>query len=300
MGTYELKNDKLVVTFKTLGGELTSIKDQAGIEYLWQADPEFWAGQAPVLFPIVGSLAGNEQKLRNGKTTKMPRHGVIRKKEFIVEEQTQNSITFLIGSDEQTKEQFPFDFEVRIRYELDGCMIRNQYQVKNTGVEAMPYAIGGHPAFRCPLLEGEAYEDYNLVLGGDETADCLNVDPVTALIDPTKRVRYLDQTNTLTLRHELFEDDAIIFDDLKERSLSYIHKSTGKGIRIDFAQMPFIGIWSCFNDQKAGAPFVALEPWHGMSARTDEAVDGYFEDKIGVRILQPKEQQETEFSITIL
>lgn len=54
--TIELKNEYLTVQFKTLGGQLTSIKDKDGIEYLWQADPNYWNGQAPILFPICGSL----------------------------------------------------------------------------------------------------------------------------------------------------------------------------------------------------------------------------------------------------
>jgi hypothetical protein len=54
--TIELKNEYLTVQFKTLGGQLTSIKDKDGLEYLWQADPNYWNGQAPILFPICGSL----------------------------------------------------------------------------------------------------------------------------------------------------------------------------------------------------------------------------------------------------
>ena len=48
--TIELKNEYLTVQFKTLGGQLTSIKDKDGLEYLWQADPEYWNGQAPIFF----------------------------------------------------------------------------------------------------------------------------------------------------------------------------------------------------------------------------------------------------------
>ena len=52
----EVKSDQLTVQFKTLGGALSSIKDREGIEYLWQGDATYWSGQAPVLFPICGSL----------------------------------------------------------------------------------------------------------------------------------------------------------------------------------------------------------------------------------------------------
>ncbi|HFU4208964.1 TPA: aldose 1-epimerase family protein, partial [Streptococcus suis] len=50
----ELKNENLTVQFSELGGQIISIKDKDGIEYLWQGDPTYWSGQAPVLFPICG------------------------------------------------------------------------------------------------------------------------------------------------------------------------------------------------------------------------------------------------------
>ena len=56
--TIELKNEYLTVQFKTLGGQLTSIKDKDGIEYLWQADPNYWNGQAPILFVVVYEMIG--------------------------------------------------------------------------------------------------------------------------------------------------------------------------------------------------------------------------------------------------
>ena len=51
-----LENDELTVQFEKLGGALSSIKDKGGVEYLWQGDATYWSGQAPVLFPICGSL----------------------------------------------------------------------------------------------------------------------------------------------------------------------------------------------------------------------------------------------------
>lgn len=52
----KLKNDELTVEFKPEGATISSIKDRDGVEYLWQGNPEYWGGQAPVLFPICGSL----------------------------------------------------------------------------------------------------------------------------------------------------------------------------------------------------------------------------------------------------
>ncbi|MFR1296632.1 MAG: hypothetical protein ACLSBH_15150 [Coprobacillus cateniformis] len=50
---YYLENEFLSLTFNSVGGTLSSIKSPLGIEYLWQGNPEYWSGQAPVLFLFV-------------------------------------------------------------------------------------------------------------------------------------------------------------------------------------------------------------------------------------------------------
>lgn len=39
---YVLKNEYLTVKFQTVGGTLSSIKDNDGVEYLWQGDKTYW------------------------------------------------------------------------------------------------------------------------------------------------------------------------------------------------------------------------------------------------------------------
>ena len=51
-----IRNENLTVEISTLGGEMQSIKDAAGREYLWQGDAAFWSGRAPNLFPYTGRL----------------------------------------------------------------------------------------------------------------------------------------------------------------------------------------------------------------------------------------------------
>ena len=98
---YTLKNKDLTVIFESFGATLHSIKDNDGVEYLWQGDPDFWSGQAPVLFPICGSLRNDEAEIGDGKKTTMPRHGLVRKKEFKCTKKTGDSILFEIESNEE-------------------------------------------------------------------------------------------------------------------------------------------------------------------------------------------------------
>ena len=290
---YVLKNEYLTVKFQTVGGTLSSIKDNDGVEYLWQGDKTYWSGQAPVLFPICGSIRGDKAILKNGKETQMPRHGIVRKKEFICEEQTENSITFAIASNEEMYAQFPFDFKLCIKYSLVKNTIKTEYLVENKGEEIMPFFIGGHPGFNCPLFENEKYEDYTVVF--EEKENCSVPTPVTetGLIDVEHRTPFFENENRLNLKHELFAEDAIIFDELKSRSVHLVSKNHNKSIQLYFEQFPYFILWSTANN----GPFIAMEPWVGLSTCSDEG--DVFEEKRNVQYVEGKSVKNYAFTIAI-
>ena len=87
-----LKNDFLSIEIDSHGAELTSIRC-GNTEYLWQADPQFWARHSPVLFPIVGRVWDNIYHV-NGKEYGLPQHGFARDMEFTPVSQTENEIWF--------------------------------------------------------------------------------------------------------------------------------------------------------------------------------------------------------------
>lgn len=289
---YTIKSDELTVQVKSLGGELTSIQDKNGTEYLWQADSAYWAGQAPVLFPIVGSLPNGKAKLSDGREIVMPRHGLIRKQEFEVVEQTENSITFSTCSNEETKKAYPFDYEVQIQYQVEGNRVSTIYNVGNCGSETMPYTIGGHPAFRCPIFEGEQFEDYKIEFPEKETASCPRLTK-DGLIQGDNRITVLQDETSFGVKHSLFYEDALVFDQLKSRQVQLVHKETGHGICVDFPDMNYLGIWSAVND----APFVALEPWLGVASYIEEG--DTFEQKRGMQHLASGENKKHFFTIMI-
>ena len=286
---YTLKNKKLTVVFESKGATLHSIKDNDGVEYLWEGNPEYWSGQAPVLFPICGSIRDDKAQIGNRKQTNMPRHGVVRKKEFKCVEQTENSILFEIESNEEMLAQYPYEFKLGINYILEGKKITTRYIIENKDKEIMPFQIGGHPGFHCPL-----YKDYELVFEQKET--CTVPTPVTetGLIDMEHRSEFLKDTDTLPLKHDLFSVDAVILDQLKSRAVTLKSKKHNKGIRIDFNQFPYLILWSTAKE----ADFVALEPWIGLSTCSDEG--DKFEEKRNIQYAQAGEVKEYEFHINIL
>lgn len=291
---YLLENDRVAVRFDTRGGEIVSIKDHDGLEYLWQGDPAYWTGHAPVMFPICGSLRNKTASIGNGMTCNMERHGLVRKREFLYQGQTKDSITFSISSDDELKSRYPYSFELQITYTLKGNTITVSYKVLNHDSEPMPYFIGGHPGFNCPLQKGEQFEDYAVEFEKAETADCPESIPATGLVNVDNRLSVLKNEAVLPLKHSYFNIDALIFDNLKSRSAKLINHKTGRGVRLDFTDFPYFILWSSSNN----GPFIAMEPWSGISTCNDES--DIFEEKRGVSILPPHQWEVHSFDITIL
>lgn len=289
---FEICSSSCTVKLSSLGGQLTSIKKEE-TEYLWQGDPAFWGGQAPVCFPIVGALK-NGAATAFGRRCAMPRHGVARTQDFHVLEQKKNSILFSLRANDQTLAQFPFAFELRIRYTLNGNTLTNEYTVINCGSSPMPYAIGGHPAFRCPLLEGESFEDYHILFEQIEDKAPLRPSLDTGLISLEKRYPVLREGKVLPLAHSLFYEDSLIFDTLCSKKVTLQSKKSGFGVEVCFEDFPNLLIWSSANDGE----FVALEPWSAMAACIGET--DCLEQREQFHVLSSNELKKYRFQCRLL
>ena len=295
----ELKSDQLQVQFQTFGGALSSIKDKDGVEYLWQGDPTYWSGQAPVLFPICGSVRNDtvvyENKDGSHEIGKIPRHGLVRKKEFDLVDQTDNSVTFAIEDTEEMYENYPYHFRLEITYIVTGKTIRTEYKIYNKESEkSMPYFIGGHPGFNCPLLADEVYEDYYLEFEEPETCSVPKPFAETGMLDFKDRSSWLDNQKELDLNYDLFSYDAVTLDELESRKVALRSRKHDKGLRLHFEEFPNLIVWSTLNK----GPFIALEPWSGLSTSLEEG--DRLEEKKDVRILKPGDFDHVGFNIEIL
>ncbi len=289
---YEIKSREASAVLGLDGAMLNSLK-KGEIEYLWQGDELHWSGQAPVCFPIVGVLPENKG-YAFGKQCNMKRHGIARISPFEVFERFENSITFIQKSSAETKKAFPFDYELKIKYEIIGSTVTTEYIITNTGNEKFPFAIGGHPAFNCPLTDGESFEDYRVVFDKKMTKSVLRPNHETGLVDVSKRYDALKNSDEIEMRHSLFgENDAMIFDNIEAKTATLIGKA-GKGIKIEFQDMANLLIWSACNE----ADFVALEPWTGISNCSDES--DKIEEKRGMTVLFPNETASFKFKITMI
>ena len=284
-----IENETLKVSADSLGAELHSIKSADGIDNLWKGDPVYWKGRSPILFPIAGALRGGRAVSREGEVT-LPRHGLARSYEWIIENAKKDSMTFLLKSDDRTRRSYPYDFALRVCYTLDGNSLKTAFSIRNTGKTEMPYCIGGHPAFNVPLVDGEDFTDYKVKFEKPETADCPFVDMDSGIILDDRR-RVLENRDEFTLRHDLFVCDALVFDNLKSRSVKLYSEKSGRGVQMDFDGMNYFAVWSPVKS----SPFVCLEPWTGTA--TLESEDDVFENKRGMRLLKPGEEAAVSFTV---
>ncbi len=286
----EIKSENVKVQCLLEGAMLHSlVKDE--VEYLWQGDKKYWAGQAPVCFPITGVLR-DSKAVAFGKPCEMKRHGVARINPFEIREQGANFVSFIQNSSEETKKAFPFDYSLEIRYTVLKNSVTTRYTVKNTGKDRLPFVIGGHPAFNCPLESGEKFEDYTVEFSGAVNQKCLRPDVETGLVDISKRYDVLDAPNKINLDHSLFDLDAMVFDNIKPKSA--VLSAGGRGVKIDYQDFDNLLVWSSSN----GGNFVALEPWTGISTCSDE--DSVFENKRGMTVLEPDCEASFAFKITLI
>lgn len=286
-----IENDFLKISIKQKGAELSSLfNKQTNTELLWQGDDAFWGGQAPILFPIVGTLKDNKF-IHNKKTYELPRHGLVRKSDhWTIEKIGAFSIKGTFTSDAETLKNYPFEFKLEVIYTIKGKQLEIKHHIFNLGNQKMPFSIGAHPAFNCKVTDEISYSDYYLEFEHSENSKrhFLN----TNGIFDGKTELVLNNTNKFTLTPTSFDADALVFKDLKSEEITLVGPK-GKILKVSYPEFNTIGIWAT-----PGAPFICIEPWIGY-ADTVESTQNLF-DKKDSAVVAPKENFEAAYLIEIM
>lgn len=277
---YTLHNGNAAATVDLFGGELIQYRSADGTERLWNGQPEIWGDWSPILFPVVDFLKDNTITIA-GKPYEMIPHGFARKSWFSVARQEEQRIELILRASDETKAQYPFDFCLHVIHELLEDGFQTTYVVDNPNQAVLPFCIGGHPGFRCPMEADARFEDYELEFPSVESG-------TIAQLEQGRYVRGLtslplQEGRILPLTRDLFQTHAtLIFTDLQSRQVVLQHRDTGRGVRLQFSGFPVLGVWTRPDPR---ATFLCLEPWHGLPAWTDET--GRMEDKPHLISLNP-------------
>ncbi len=282
----QLTSTTLTVTIDHFGAELCSVKNKSGIEFMWQAQKEVWARHAPVLFPIVGKLKDNFF-IYNNKKHELPQHGFARDMEFDLVEKSEQSLTFQLRSNSETKTKFPFEFVFEIKYTLEENKLYTEYKITNPSNQTIYTSVGAHPGFNCPLLANESFEDYYLEFEKDNFAltklnNGLRTDATSALELNDKK---------LFLKKELFDNDALVFENKQINSISLCSSKSNHKIMLQCDHWPYFGIWA----KKGNTQFVCLEPWYGIADA--ETTANELSKKDGIIQITPGKDFKAQFSL---
>lgn len=289
--TVIIENEKLIATIAEDGAELISLKaKETGLEYIWQGDPKFWGRHAPVLFPFVGRLKDDSYSYQ-GKTYPMGQHGFARDQVFEVIEKGPQMVSLSLKSSKESKEIYPFDFELVLTYTLDDADIIVGYQVENTGTEEMLFSIGGHPAFNIPLEESLSFTDYYLAF--EPKIDRVQLPLEGPFVDLEHKT--LGQTSVdVDLNRELFEKDALIYETPGKTEIAFKTDKGAHSLHLKYDDIPFVGIWSPYGTE---APFVCIEPWWGIADKVGS--NGDLVDKFAVNRLMSQKLFKTSYTISV-
>lgn len=262
MSDLSLKNEKVEIELNLHGAELRRIKNlSTGKDLLWNADPSFWNRSSPVLFPFVG-MVKDKVYYYEGKAYEMGQHGFARDMDFTLQSQTESSAHFRLESNDESMARFPLPFVLEIAYELIDNAVKVIWKVTNPAEKTLHFSIGAHPAFLCPIQEGEKQSDCAFLLKdqkGEIVEQFINtIFGQNGLVTTKKETRSTDH-GLIPLEEHLFDGDALVIEDNQIGQVSILDGQGNPYITVEFTS-PVVGLWS---PPKKQAPFVCIEPWYG-------------------------------------
>jgi len=292
---FRIENENLRVIVAAQGAEVQSLFGvRSGVEYLWQGDPQFWSSRSPILFPILGRVKGGKYSWR-GKTYSISiPHGFAKDLPFELELREAARLRLLLKSSSETKKQYPFDFQFRVEYVLEGSSLEIRFRVDNVGSQPMPFAWGAHPGFRMPLQNGEKFEDYRFDFAAEESPERLLLDGV--FMSGKKSPFALNNGRSLTLQRRIFDDEAIILQNIRNRKIFLVGPGDRRYWSLQFDDFEFLALWQPI---KSEAPFVSLEPWTGLPDPSDKTICE-LDEKVGMKIVPPGGFAEAKLKFTLL
>ena len=296
MAEYVLENNILKVTVDSKGCEIRDVICKTDNTHrMWNANPEGWKRVAPVLFPLIGKYKDN-QSIYNGKVYEMGQHGFARDMDFTLISRSTDEAWLALEDTDETRKVYPFHFHLEIGYRLEGTAVRVMWKVKNTNEKNMYFAIGAHPAFFCPVREGEKQSEYFLKFKdgeGNAPESLTNTVFGEGGVVTTQKKEYKLTDGFLSIDEHLFDGDALVIEGHQIQRVALTDPQRKEYLAVEF-DAPLAGIWS---PPKKQAPFVCIEPWYGRC--DSERFDGELKDRDWENALEAGGEFEASYKIII-
>lgn len=278
---HTLENDFLKIEVSDFGAELRSVYDKKLMkERMWSGNPDIWGRVSPVLFPIVGKVKDGHYTYEGNKY-ELSQHGFLRDQKFELKSSAKDRLIFKFSSDETMLKFYPFKHEVNIEYRLRGSSVQILWTVKNRDNGQMFYSIGAHPGFSL-----DENKDYEFIFPKESKSHRYKLSE--GLLGSSEAI----SLETMDVTMELFDEDAIIYDDVS--SIVLRAKDDSESLKMNFKGFPYLGLWSVY-DKNGKLPFVCIEPWHGIVDESDSNHE--FTKKLGMRSLDADMEETIEYEM---
>ena len=155
----------------------------------------------------------------------------------------------------------------------------------------MPFSIGAHPGFTCPLKPNEQFEDYYLEF---EQAETLEREHLTNGLRNGEKEPVMINERNLPLTQELFARDALVFEGIQSDWVAVKSRKGKHGLEVGIKGFPYLGIWT---KGGKGSNFICIEPWYGVADK--EGHEGDIFKKEGIQLLPPKQDFSCTYSVRV-
>ena len=133
--------------------------------------------------------------------------------DFTLISKTDDAVTYVLHSNEETLAKYPFEFELTITHRIEGNKVFVEWEVANPSAEEPLYfSIGAHPAFNVPVLEGTKKDQYFVYFEGKDELEYVWLDPVAEAADAEHPHKLTLDKGFMAVTMDLFDNDAFIFD----------------------------------------------------------------------------------------
>jgi galactose mutarotase-like enzyme len=224
-------------------------------------------GGVPILFPNAGALSGGAYNVES-RSFKLPQHGFGRDIAWSVVAADVRMVELRLAADDFTRDAFPWNFDVRLRYKVSGNTLTIEQTYANLDNRPMPLAAGFHPYF--------------LVPDGDKKDVTISTGATRAYDNVAKKE--IDFTGFDLTQKEV---DLHLLDHGANETR--IERPGHRTIRMSWDERAYghLVVWT-----QAGKDFVCVEPW---TAPADALRTGE-----GLRHIGPRETRKTWIAITAM
>lgn len=257
-----IDNGILKVQISSFGAEMISVQKD-GTQKLWCGDKNIWAGHSPILFPYCSGLRDGTVIMRGKKFTDMVKHGFAKRSEFEVVSEEKTSACFLLKENDYTLSMYPYKFNFRVLFKLEGEKVGVYYMVENTDSVKIPFNVGCHEAY----ATNGSIEDCYIEFSDDEGAvystcikdSCLDKKTYKVELDGNKL--HLNNNDFIPIENfipETRSNGSIIIENIKSKRVN-LYKKDEFLASVYFNDFAHLVIWTIPERE-----FICIEPWNGL------------------------------------